>query len=108
MKQWMHAVIVAMATVVCAGCTDAEVSRAMAYGDPQRVRLFSGGVLIGEWTTTGTVLNEGASDGYVFTDGETGQMVRVSGEVIITLVKAASPGVGLPRNPLVPPPTATP
>jgi hypothetical protein len=64
----------------CSACTDAQVSRAMSYGDPQHVRLFSGGVLVGEWTTTGTVLNEPASDGYVFTDAATGQLVRVSGK----------------------------
>ncbi len=37
----------------------------------------------------------GVSHGYAFTDPATGQLVRVSGEVIITLVRAATPGVGL-------------
>lgn len=84
----------------CVGCTDAEVSRVMSYGDPQHVRFYSGGVLVGEWTSTGQVLNDGQSDGYVFTDSATGQLVRVSGEVIITLVKPASPGATLPQNPI--------
>jgi len=82
------------------GCTDAEVSEVMSYGDPQHVRFYSGGVLVGEWTSTGQVLNEGQSDGYVFTDAATRQLVRVSGDVIITLVKPASPGATLPQNPL--------
>ena len=72
----------------------------MSYGDPQHVRFYSGGVMVGEWTTTGQVLNEGQSDGYNFTDAATGQLVRVSGEVMITLVKPASPGAALPQNPL--------
>lgn len=92
--------IVALMALAAAGCTDAEVSRVMAFGDPHRIKVYSGGVMIGEWVTTGTVLNEGASDGYVFTDAATGQMVRVSGEVIITLDRPARPGVTLPRNPL--------
>jgi hypothetical protein len=87
-------------TILCLGCTDAEVSRVIPYGDPQYVRFHSGGVLVGEWTTTGQVLNEGQSDGYVFKDAASGQMVRVSGAVIITLVKPASPGAMPPQNPL--------
>ena len=88
-----------IAAIGSAGCTDAAVSRLMAYGDPHHIRVFSGGVLIGEWTTTGAVLNEGASDGYVFTDAATRQMVRVSGEVIITLARRARPRAGLPELP---------
>jgi hypothetical protein len=80
-------------------CTDAEVSQLMAYGDPHHIRVYSGGVLIGEWTTTGAVLNERQSDGYLFTDAATNEMVRVSGEVIITLARPSRPGAGLPRVP---------
>jgi hypothetical protein len=72
----------------------------MAYGDPQYVRFYSGGVMVAEWTTTGQVLNEGQSDGYIFKDAATGQMVRVSGEVIITLVRPARPLAAPPQNPL--------
>jgi len=94
------ALIVAFIALTTSSCTDAEVSRLMAYGDPHHIRVFSGGVMIGEWTTTGAVLNEGQSDGYVFTDSATGLMVRVSGEVIITLARRPHPGTSLPRNPL--------
>ena len=75
-------------SALCLGCTDAAVSKVMSYGDPQHVRFYSGGVMVGEWTTTS------------FTDAATGQLVRVSGEVIITLVKPAGPGATLPQNPL--------
>jgi hypothetical protein len=93
--------IVTLALVVAAAsrCTDAEVSRLMAYGDPHRIRVYSGGVLIGEWTTTGAVINEPQSDGYLFTDAATNEMVRVSGEVIITLARPSRPGAGLPTAP---------
>jgi hypothetical protein len=37
--------------LVTAGCTDAEVSRLMALGDPHHIRVYSGGVMIGEWTS---------------------------------------------------------
>jgi hypothetical protein len=90
------AVATIASTMLCLGCTDAEVSHVMAYGSPQRVRLYSGGVVVEEWMTTGQVLNEGQSDGYVFKDAATGLMVRVSGEVVITLLGPAKPGVAAP------------
>ena len=57
----------------------------MSYGQPQHVRLYSGGVLVEQWTTTGQVENEGESDGYLFKDAMTGEMVRVSGTVVISV-----------------------
>jgi hypothetical protein len=95
----MRALVVILLVAFSTGCTDAEVSRLMAYGDPHHIRVFSGGVLIGEWTTTGAVINENRSDGYIFTDAATKQMVRVSGEVIITLARPAQPGAGFPTIP---------
>jgi hypothetical protein len=111
----MRAVIVIVAVLaLLPGCTDARVSELMAYGDPHHIRVYSGGVLIGEWTTTGAVLNEPQSDGYLFRDAATQQMVRVSGEVIITLSRDAglwaappdipSPAPGRERGPAAAPP----
>lgn len=36
------------------------------------------------WISTGKVSTEGGSDGYYFMDRETKQLVRISGNIIIT------------------------
>src|SRR5687767_10112 len=97
----MRTLILLAVALLSSACTDARISELMSYGDAHHIRVYSGGVLIGQWITTGTVLNEGQSDGYVFRDAATKQMVRVSGEVIITLAQPAKPGVTLPTIPLV-------
>ena len=99
----MRALLMLAVISAASGCTDARVSQLMAYGDPHHIRVFSGGVLIGEWTTTGAVLNEPQSDGYLFTDAATRQIVRVSGEVIITLAQPAKPGAAPPSLPFLEP-----
>ncbi|RLB65910.1 MAG: hypothetical protein DRH08_07340 [Deltaproteobacteria bacterium] len=67
-----------------AGCTDARRAKAGGYGDQHKVELYSGGMKVREWTSSGKVLSEEASDGYFFSDAETGALVEVSGDVVIT------------------------
>ena len=69
---------------VCLGCTSAERGRLTSYGQSHTVQLYSGGELVREWKSTGKVLTESESDGYYFTDGETGSQVRVTGDIVIT------------------------
>lgn len=73
--------------VVLSGCTDAARSQFAAYGSEHRVELYSGGQLVREWTSTGKVVTEVDSDGYYFTDKETKQLVRVSGNLVITPIE---------------------
>jgi hypothetical protein len=65
------------------GCTDAEKSRIMAYGNQFEVTLYSGGTAVAKWTSSGKVLNEEKSDGYYFNDLKTGKLVRVSGTLSV-------------------------
>jgi hypothetical protein len=71
---------------VAAGCTDAFWASAQALGAKHRVELWSGGQLVHEWTSTGKVLNERESDGYYFCDEKTKRLVRVTGDLVITVI----------------------
>jgi hypothetical protein len=68
------------------GCTSAKQSQFAAYGHAHSIKLYSGGELIGQWTSDGKVLTEEHSDGYYFTDKKTRKLVRISGDVVITPV----------------------
>lgn len=70
--------------VCCLGCTDADRSRMGAIGSKHHVELWSGGQKVKEWTSTGKVLSEDSSDGYYFRDAKTQQLVRVTGDLVIT------------------------
>ena len=67
------------------GCASADLSSMKSWGARHHVKQFSGGVLVGEWTSKGRILNEKSSDGYYFEDAKTGNPVMVSGTVQITL-----------------------
>ncbi len=71
----------------CVGCTDAFQSQISAYGSKHHVELWSGGQKVREWTSTGKVLSEENSDGYYFCDQETGELVRVTGDLVITPIQ---------------------
>jgi hypothetical protein len=66
------------------GCTDAGRAKFGGYGDKFKVEMYSGGQKVREWTSTGKVLSEEGSDGYYFNDSETGKLIEVSGDVVIT------------------------
>lgn len=70
--------------VLVSACTDAELSKFGGLGDEFKIEMYSGGKLVREWTSTGKVLSEPNSDGYYFKDKETGRLVEVSGDVVIT------------------------
>lgn len=67
-----------------AGCTSAERAKYTSFGHRHRVQLYSGGKVAAEWTSKGRPMNEEESDGYYFSDVETGQVVEVSGDIVIT------------------------
>lgn len=66
------------------GCTDAGQARFFALGQKHRVELYSGGQLVRSWTSTGKVFSEENSDGYYFMDQDTGVLVRVTGDLVVT------------------------
>ena len=68
------------------GCTDATRANFGALGKEHRVRMFNGGKLVAEWTSTGKVVSMSDSDGWQFMDKDTRKLVRVGGDVIIEVV----------------------
>ena len=66
------------------GCTDASQAKMFNYGNEFTVEMYSGGVLVRSWTSSGKVSSEQGSDGYYFKDKATGKLVEVSGDVVIT------------------------
>jgi len=69
-----------------AGCTAGDMEKLQSLGSEHKVELYSGGQLVRSWTSTGKVLN-GRSDGYYFEDAETGCLIEISGNVVITRIE---------------------
>lgn len=68
------------------GCTDAGWAGSVgSLNKSHHVKQYSGGQLVGEWDSTGKVLNEDRSDGYHFVDKKTGKLIRISGDLQITI-----------------------
>ena len=67
-----------------ASCTDAQRAKVGGLGDEFKVEMYSGGKLVRTWTSTGKVSNEKNTDGYYFKDKDTGKLIEVSGDVVIT------------------------
>lgn len=67
------------------GCSNAEWAAFQALGKRHAIKCYSGGVVIYEGATTGKIENENQSDGYFFQDEQTGKLVRVSGNCVITV-----------------------
>ena len=79
------AVISIMACIsFCIGCTSATRQKIASFGEQHTVEMYSGGIKVREWTSTGYVRSEESSDGYFFTDKETGKLVKVIGDIVIS------------------------
>jgi hypothetical protein len=77
----------AACALLASGCTDAELAKGGGYGKPFRIEVLSGGQVVRTYLSTGKVVSEGSSDGYYFTDAATGELVELSGQVIITQLR---------------------
>ena len=68
---------------IFSNCSNAEFSGLSALGKEHKIQLYSGGVLVKEWTSTGVVKNNQGSDGWYFQDKETKRFVTISGDIVI-------------------------
>ena len=66
-----------------AGCTSAQVAKFQSLGSKHKITLYSGGVAVRVWHSSGYINNEEHSDGYYFQDDETHKLVSVSGQIVI-------------------------
>lgn len=54
-----------------------------AWGKPARVTLYNGGKAVAQWDSVGKVQAEKDSDGWFFEDAKTGNLIRLSGSVVV-------------------------
>lgn len=84
MKKLVTTILAAATLLGLVGCTEAERAKFSGLGSEHLVEMYSGGVKVREWTASGKVLSEADSDGYYFKDKDTGALIEVSGDVVIT------------------------
>jgi len=71
--------------ILFAGCTDAKKAQLLGYGDEFNVELVNcDGSVTKQWISTGKVHTEKDSDGYYFKDKKSGNLIRITGNIIIT------------------------
>ena len=68
-------------------CTDSAQAKLGSYGDNFKIEVMNcDGSITHSWTSTGKVKSEEGSDGYYFLDSKTGELIEVSGNLIITRI----------------------
>lgn len=77
------AILLLITVYLFTGCTSADRAKICAYGSKHKITLYSGGVAVRTWHSSGAISNEEHSDGYYFMDDATGKLVTISGQVVI-------------------------
>lgn len=65
------------------GCTSADRAKLGSIGSHHKITLYSGGIAVRTWHSSGVIQNEEHSDGFYFMDDATGKLIRVSGQIVI-------------------------
>jgi hypothetical protein len=74
-----------LVVIMLSACTDAERAKIGGFGDEFKVEMINcDGTVARSWISSGKVLSEANSDGYYFNDKETGELIEVTGRLIIT------------------------
>lgn len=84
MKNILVAAILFLAFSALAGCTDAERSRIMSYGDTAKITCYSGGRVVFEDYSTGKVL-QSPSGGLIYESKTTGKHARAYADCIMVV-----------------------
>lgn len=77
------AIVALTSLLLLAGCKDATRAQWSGLGSNHKITVYSGGVAVATFHSTGSVSNQEYSDGYFFEDAATGKLVEVSGTVVI-------------------------
>lgn len=76
--------VILMITLV--SCRDSGTAQWDALGEDSKIELLNAdGSVTHSWISSGKVATENGTDGYYFMDDATGKLVRISGNVIITV-----------------------
>ena len=68
---------------VAIGCKDADRAQFRALGSEHRIIVYSGGIAVATYESTGNVSNESSSDGWYFKDKASGKLIEVAGTLVI-------------------------
>ena len=82
---WIFALLILFLAylAVTTGCTSAYRSKIKSLGVPHTIKLYNGGKQVEQWVSAGVVKNETQSDGFYFTDKDTGKLVRIANGIVI-------------------------
>lgn len=75
--------ILFIAILATVGCTSADRAKIGSLGSHHKITLYSGGIAVRTWHSSGVIQNEEHSDGFYFMDDSTGKLIRVSGQIVI-------------------------
>jgi len=77
------AILLLIALYLFTGCTSADRAKLGSIGSHHKITLYSGGIAVKVWHSSGYINNEEHSDGYYFMDDTSGKLIRVSGNIVI-------------------------
>jgi len=83
----MKKIILLTTTLFLCSCTDSFKAEIDSIGAKHEIILYSGGVAVENWVSTGKVSTMDGSDGWQFMDEKTKKLVRVSGNVVIKVIE---------------------
>lgn len=75
---------IAIAILIMTGCKSSQIAQFKSLGSSHHIVCWSGGIKIYEGDSPGNVSNQDDSDGFYFESSETGKLVEVSGNCVIT------------------------
>lgn len=76
--------LIIFASFLILSCTDAKRAKLGGLGNEFKIEVYSGGIKVKEYISTGKVSTEKDSDGYYFLEKSTGKLIEVAGDIIIT------------------------
>ena len=76
-------ILLILALYLTTGCTNADRAKWASLGGNHKITLYSGGVAVRVWHSSGYIQNEEHSDGFYFKDDASGKLIRVSGQIVI-------------------------
>jgi len=91
MKKFLFALLVIIA-ISLTSCRNSTIAQYSSLGDDCKVELVNcDGSITHTWYSSGKVSTETNSDGYYFQDRTTNKLVRISGNLIISIADYQQP-----------------
>lgn len=80
--------IMTLFAITIYSCSDAQNAKTLGLGKDYKIQLINcDGTITHTWISSGKVLSEQGSDGYFFSEKQTGKLIEVTGTIIITEIE---------------------